>query len=139
MQHLRVLPGDGRSQHGQHAGGKPEINGEAVDVSSASTRACTEDHLVSTQIGDNLFHQRIDRLAPAIHDALAADLYNVDPGQDVEIRRSLSGLQQGGVAERSGDESFAERGKQRVVVDGGHEEAPSFELLATSGSSSLSS
>src|SRR5262249_62124825 len=106
------------------AGGRAKTKGEGVHVAGASPATGAKDYFGATEFRHNLPDQRIHTLAASIHDALPADLDYVDPGQDVEIGRSLSGLHQSGIAERAGDESLAERGKQRVVVDG-HEEAPS--------------
>ena len=91
LQHLRVLPGDGGAEHGEHADRQAEIDRQAVDVAGAGAGAGAEDHLVAWQVGDDLVDHRTDRAAAAIHDALAADLHHVDPRQDGEVGRRLGG------------------------------------------------
>ena len=61
VQHLRVLPGDGGAEHGQHAGRQAEVDRQAVDVARAGAGAGAQDHLVARQVGDDLVDQRIDR------------------------------------------------------------------------------
>ena len=85
MKHLRVLPRNGRTQYCEHARGETKINGQAVDVACPRARPCSQDHLVPVQVGNNFFNQRIHSAAPAVHNALAADLNHVDPGQDGKV------------------------------------------------------
>src|SRR5437660_10630674 len=87
VEHLRVLPGDGGAEDGEGAGREAKIDGEAVDVTGARAGAGAEDHLVSLEIGDDLVDERADGGTPAVHDALAADLYDVHPREDGVVGR----------------------------------------------------
>ena len=59
------------------------------------------------EILDNLIDQRINRGAPSIHDALAADLDDVDPGQDGEVGSCAAGTHQRRVGKRTAGDLFA--------------------------------
>jgi hypothetical protein len=66
------------------------------------------------QIRHDFIYQRPDGTAPAIHDALTADLHDVHPGEDRQVGCRLGGLLQRGVAQRSADETLPEFAQMRV-------------------------
>jgi hypothetical protein len=51
--------------------------------------ASPDQQLVRLAGGDNLVHERVDRRAAAVDDALSADLENRRVRQDPKVRRSL--------------------------------------------------
>ena len=101
MKHLRVLPCHCGSQNGQHANREPQIDRQAIDVPGASAGPRTDNHLVLFQVRDDLIDQGINGAASPVHNALAADLYNVHPGQDDVSGNRFCGLHHCRIGERS--------------------------------------
>src|SRR5215471_421627 len=77
--------------------------------------AGAEDHLVVREVGDNLVDQRQHGVASAVHDTLAADLDDIYPRQDGEIRRCLGGALQRRVAEGSAHKTFAKLCEHGII------------------------
>ena len=88
-QHGGVLIGDRGAELRQHARRQAEPRRYRIEVPRPRARAGADQHLVELARGDDLVHQRIDRRAAAIDDALAADLDHRRIRQDAEIRRRL--------------------------------------------------
>jgi hypothetical protein len=61
-------------------------------VAGSRARPGAKNHLMAAQVLHYFLHQRIHRTAPAVHDALAADLDYVDPGQDGKVVGAFSRL-----------------------------------------------
>jgi hypothetical protein len=107
LQHLRILPCHRCTEYGEHSNRHPEVDRQAVDVTSPGPRAGTEDHLVSAEVGYDLVDQRHHRGTPPVHDALAADFHDIGPRQDREIGRVFGGALYRFVTKRFSDEALA--------------------------------
>jgi hypothetical protein len=77
VQHARVLHADEGAEHAEHSRWRAQIDANAIRVASARTRACADDELMVGKVSDDFVDQRKDRSAPAIDDALTADLHDV--------------------------------------------------------------
>src|SRR5258708_27268989 len=119
LEHLSILPGDRSTQNSANAHRQAKVDSEAVDVRRPGARAGAEDHLVVREVADNLVDQRHYGAASAVHDSLAADLDDIHPRQDGEIRRRLGGALQRRVAEGSADKPLAEL-CEHGIIDASH-------------------
>ncbi len=88
-EHGRVLVRHRGAELGEHASRQIEAGGDGIEVARAGAGAGADEHLVRLAGGHDLIHQRINGRAPAIDDALAADLDDAGLGEDAEIRRGL--------------------------------------------------
>ncbi len=116
MQHLCVLPGHSRTQHGEHSGGQAKVNGQAINVTRACACTGSQDHFVPAKVGYDFIHQRIYGATSAIHDALAANLDHVDPWQYGEVRCGRSRLLDGSIRQRAGEQLLAQCSENAVFI-----------------------
>ncbi len=106
---LRVLPGHGAADVRQHAGRQSEVGGQRVEVARARAGAGADQHLVVGLGRGELLDDRVDGRAPAIHEALPADLHDARVGQDRVVGRRGAGLEQLEVRQRPGHQQRLQR------------------------------
>ena len=85
MQHAGVLHADEGAENAHHPGWHTEIETDAVGMAGTSPSAGANDQLVPRKIGDDLVEQGKYGSAPAVDDALPADL------DDIGVRAGWGG------------------------------------------------
>src|ERR1700730_11926843 len=86
MDHLGVLDADKETKHAQHAGGHAKIETHAIRVSGPSSCAGADDHFVQWKILNQFLDQREYSSPTPINEALAANLYDVGLGKNLNCR-----------------------------------------------------
>src|SRR5205807_2020337 len=106
----------------QHAGRKAEVEADAVDVAPPDAGAGRDEQLVVGECVNQLFDDRQDGVPPTVHDRVAADLHDLQPGQELD-----DGAAGGGQDEVPVEEGLAHQGRGNVdgfIVLDGHGKPP---------------
>ena len=105
---VAVLASLARGERGKRPDRQAEIEADAVKVAGADAGTGQNEQTVLGQKLPEFVHERKDRLRAAIHDGAAADLHDLQPGQEPD--RALAGdgagevaVEQGLARERRGD------------------------------------
>src|SRR4030095_4510924 len=112
VEHARVLHAHESAEHAEHAGGKSEIQPNAVCMPRSGACAGANDHLVTTKIFNELFDQRKHRHSAPVDDALATDLDYVRLRQYLHGSRPACLRHQAFIVERAGQQRITEFGKE---------------------------
>jgi len=86
---VAILAGLARGKRSNRPDRQAEIETNAVDVAGADACAGQNEQTVLRQEIAELVHEREDRVRAAIHDGAAADLHDLQPGE--ELDRALVG------------------------------------------------
>ena len=97
---VAILAGLAGGERGERPDRQAEVEADAVEVAGADAGAGQDEQAMLGQKLAKLIHDRQDRLAAAIHDRAAADLHDLQPGQEPD--RSLAGDGAGEVAVQQG-------------------------------------
>ena len=96
---MAILAGLACGERGERPDRQAEVEADAVEVAGAD--ACTGQYQ-QTMLGQELpefVHEREDRVAAAIHDGAAADLHDLQPGQQSDRAPASNGVREGAVEE----------------------------------------
>ncbi len=105
---MAVLAGFARRERSERPDGQAEVEADAIEVAGADAGAGQDQQAMLRQELADLFDDRQDRLMAAIHDGAAADLDDLQPGQDADRAPAGDGagevaVEQGLPRERRGD------------------------------------
>ena len=105
---VAVLAGFARGERGERPDRQAEVEADAVKVAGADAGAGQDEQTVLGQELPELLHDGQDRLRAAIHDGAAADLDDLQPGQEPDRAPAGDGtgevaVEQGLARERRGD------------------------------------
>ena len=81
---MAILAGLARGERGERPDRQAEIETNAVDVAGADACAGQNEQTVLRQKIPEFVHEREDRVRAAIHDGAAADLHDLQPGEQLD-------------------------------------------------------
>jgi len=105
---VAILAGLARGKRGKRPDRQAEIETNAVDVAGADACAGQNEQTVLRQEIPEFVHERENRVRAAIHDGAAADLHDLQPGEEpdwtlVGDRASELAVEESLARERRGD------------------------------------
>ena len=105
---MAVLAGLARGERGKRPDRQAEVEADAVEVAGADAGAGQNEQTVLGQELPEFVHERQDRFRAAIHDGAAADLHDLQPGQEPDRtpagdRAGELAVEEGLARERRGD------------------------------------
>src|ERR1700722_13258138 len=105
---VAILAGLARGERGKRSDRQAEIETDAVDVANADACSGQNEQTVLGQEIPEFVHERENRVRAAIHDGSAADLHDLQPGEEpdwtlVGDRASELAVEQSLARERRGD------------------------------------
>jgi hypothetical protein len=110
---VRVLPGHRAADVGQDAGRQAQLGGQRVEVARPRAAPRPDQQLMLALGRDELLDERVDRVAAAVDQALAADLHDVGIWENGVVRRGVGGGQQLGVRQGAAHEHRLQRAAVR--------------------------
>ena len=105
---MAVLAGLGRGERGKRPDRQAEVEADAVEVAGADARARQDQQTMLGKKLAQLVDERKDRVRAAIHDGAAADLHDLQPGEEPDRASAGDGtgevaVEEGLARERRGD------------------------------------
>ena len=105
---MAILAGFARGERGKRPDRQAEIETDAIEVAGADAGARQNEQTMLRQELAEFVHEREDRVRAAIHDGAAADLHDLQPGEEPDRTPAGDGagelaVEEGLARERRGD------------------------------------